>query len=414
MKKCFLLTAAMCLIARTLVLAQATVFPNGYISVQPPSLGTVPASPISINSAGDANYYVHLRSAQSSLYARTTGNTSNWGNTATFENYGTQNNFMVGVRGETRTPGWVDVNRGRTFGVMGLAGYATSGYNYGIFGRIHGKNFGAAIYGTSDESENGIYVDGKYAGFFNGNVRTTGNLIVNGSIQGNLLSKAVESHSMQAFSMQGEEELISEKIKNVNVIPYYKDAPLKVSASVNVGDTINVDPEPSLIEIQDISKLHYGLSAEQLEIIFPELVYDNGDGTKSINYTELIPLLLKSINELNAKIEALENKDVSLKSINKTSCVDNPLSSNIAAVYQNSPNPFNDASTIKVNVPQSSNSAVLIVYDLSGKQIKQYDITDKGISFVKISRSELDAGMYLYSLIVDDEIIGTKRMIVKK
>lgn len=190
--------------------AQVHIHDNGYISIQTPET-TTPLSPITINGTGLSDYYVYLKAIQSGIYTRTTGNNSNWGNSAVFENYGTQNNFIVGVRGETRTPGWTDMSRGRTFGVMGLAGYATSGFNYGVFGRIHGNNYGAAIYGTSDETENGVYVDGKYAGYFRGNTRVTGNLIVNGSINGMVLAPSANPNSIQTFSET--DESVSDKIK---------------------------------------------------------------------------------------------------------------------------------------------------------------------------------------------------------
>lgn len=58
--------------------AQVHIHDNGYISVQTPET-TVPTSPISINGSGLSDYYVYLKSIQSGLYIRTTGNNSNWG-----------------------------------------------------------------------------------------------------------------------------------------------------------------------------------------------------------------------------------------------------------------------------------------------------------------------------------------------
>lgn len=390
--------------------AQVQIHDNGYISIQTPTT-TIPQSPITINSTGNSDYYVYLRAAQSGIYSRTTGNNSNWGNSAIFENYGTENNFIVGVRGETRTPGWTDMNRGRTFGVMGLAGYATSGYNYGVFGRLHGNNYGAAIYGTSDETENGVYVDGKYAGYFRGNTKITGNLTVNGSINGIILTNSANQSSIQTFSETSES--VSDKIKNIDLISYYK--PVQTTASnlsINASDTVSSIPEPTLIELQDMSKKHYGISAEQLEDIYPDLVYEDADGNKSINYVEMIPLLLQSINELNAKIDNLEKQNNNLRT--RSSGLNEVTNMSDITISQNKPNPFNNTTSIKTNIPETANIASIFVYNLSGKQIKQIEITDKGEATIIISASDFDAGMYIYSLIVDNKVIDSKRMIVTK
>jgi phage-related tail fiber protein len=56
------------------------------------------------------------------------------------------------------------------------------------------------------------------------------------------------------------------------------------------------------------AKLHYGLMAQEVEQIFPALVSTNDADIKSVNYIELIPILLANIQELNARIAVLEGK----------------------------------------------------------------------------------------------------------
>lgn len=51
------------------------------------------------------------------------------------------------------------------------------------------------------------------------------------------------------------------------------------------------------------NKLHYGIIAQELEEVLPNLVYTDLEGYKGINYTELIPLLIKSNQEQQALIE---------------------------------------------------------------------------------------------------------------
>ena len=60
----------------------------------------------------------------------------------------------------------------------------------------------------------------------------------------------------------------------------------------------------------------YGLIAQELEKVLPDLVYENSgvyekeDGTfyKSVNMNGVIPVLIEAVKELSAKVEALENK----------------------------------------------------------------------------------------------------------
>jgi len=55
----------------------------------------------------------------------------------------------------------------------------------------------------------------------------------------------------------------------------------------------------------DNKSLHIGLIAQEVEKVFPELVSESSiDGMKGVNYTELIPVIIKAIQELNKKINA--------------------------------------------------------------------------------------------------------------
>ena len=81
-------------------------------------------------------------------------------------------------------------------------------------------------------------------------------------------------------------------------------------------DTVTtIDPETGLetkkvrLQIPHFTKKkQYGLIAEEVEQIFPELVMTDSLTTlKAINYTKLIPILIEAIKEQEEKIVALEN-----------------------------------------------------------------------------------------------------------
>jgi len=84
------------------------------------------------------------------------------------------------------------------------------------------------------------------------------------------------------------------------------------------------------------------------------------------------------------------------------------------AVYQNSPNPFNDETTIRFSIP-NSDVVSLDIYSMEGKLV--YNTArefDKGLNTIKISSSQLQgAGVFYYTVKVAGNSI-TKKMIVIK
>jgi hypothetical protein len=59
-------------------------------------------------------------------------------------------------------------------------------------------------------------------------------------------------------------------------------------------------------------------------------------------------------------------------------------------------------------------NAAIYVFNLVGTMLQTHPITDFGNGHVSISGSSLEAGMYVYALVVDGQIIDSKRMILTK
>lgn len=53
--------------------------------------------------------------------------------------------------------------------------------------------------------------------------------------------------------------------------------------------------------------MQYGLIAQELEEIVPELVETDANGYKAIDYTHIVPVLIEAIKELNTKVLGLES-----------------------------------------------------------------------------------------------------------
>jgi hypothetical protein len=81
--------------------------------------------------------------------------------------------MLMGVSSAVGTRNSLLLNKGRAFGIYGQAGFTTSGYNHAVYGNLTSTQDGAAIVGALDNLD--VNVPGRYAGYFQGDVRTTGN-----------------------------------------------------------------------------------------------------------------------------------------------------------------------------------------------------------------------------------------------
>ncbi len=166
---------------------------------------------------------------------------------------------------------------------------------------------------------------------------------------------------------------------------------------------------------------NFGFIAQDFQIIYPELVYEDSLGYLSIDYVSMIPVLIEAIKEqqktienLTAQIETIENDCCNNNLKSGTIDRDNGLSAdeNQAKLYQNTPNPFNNQTTIRFNIPKTVQSAQLYICNMTGTLLKTITINQRGTGQEIISANEFNAGMYLYSLVTDGKIVDTKQMLL--
>ena len=60
---------------------------------------------------------------------------------------------------------------------------------------------------------------------------------------------------------------------------------------------------------------HYGVIAQEVEEVLPEIVKEGPDGTKAVSYTELIPILTEAIKEQQKQIENLQSEVKALQKV---------------------------------------------------------------------------------------------------
>ncbi|MDR1740071.1 MAG: tail fiber domain-containing protein [Bacteroidales bacterium] len=186
---------------------------------------------------------------------------------------------------------------------------------------------------------------------------------------------------------------------------------------------------------EDVSKDPFyknciGFIAQEVGEIFPDLVFMDENKLYSLDYSGLIPYLTKALqeqSEINKEQEkTIENLQDQINKIQQmlysadfNQSPKSPETSQIMEteigniLHQNAPNPFNISTTIKYQLSDNATNAKICIYNLTGKQLQCYNLqATKGESSIEVRASSLQAGMYLYSLIVGDKLIDTKRMVL--
>ena len=199
-----------------------------------------------------------------------------------------------------------------------------------------------------------------------------------------------------------------DRMMDMNVITYnYKDREIPEAER----DTIS--PELAKSMYSTAKNRHYGLSAQELQTIYPDLVYEGQDGHLGVNYVELVPILIRSIQELNQKVEELERGKASMTRSASNGIDGFKAVSTDNVLYQNTPNPFKEQTTIRFRLADDAQNAAICIFDMSGKMLKKLPVS-QGTTSVTVNGYELGEGLYLYSLVVNGKEIDTKRMILSK
>ncbi len=180
----------------------------------------------------------------------------------------------------------------------------------------------------------------------------------------------------------------------------------------------------------------YGLLAEDLEKVLPGLVKaskfetstdeerKSGKATpdidfKAVNYTELIPVLIKGMQEQQTVIEQLQQEIEQLQKLvqqisdTRTPATKNAGSLNDAYLLQNAPNPFSQNTIVRFYLPSSVKQAKLELFTVSGQRVKSYNVSS-GMTSISIDGGALPAGDYFYQLFADGKKVDTKTLTITK
>ena len=314
-------------------------------------------------------------------------------------------------------------------GLAGMAGRAQT--SIGLFGGKHIGSFVptnfAGVYGSETWNTPSFYnYSGLYAGYFYGKVRVT-----NGIYATVLSPSASASPSGQGGTtfLSDRGESVTDKLGRVQALQFLRYDPTEeTGATRNIPTDDEIDSmSPSELDSlvraigpiepeRYLSPVQYGLDANQLKAVYPELVYEDANGNVSINYVEMVPLLVQSINELKAELAELKGTSAKKEKAKTetTGIEDNVSDIDMVRMDQNKPNPFSESTVISLNIPAETQTASIIIYDMSGKQVQSIAVTERGKTDITVYARDLSAGMYIYALVVDGKVEVTRRMIVSR
>ena len=315
--------------------------------------------------------------------------------------------YNIGGEGVVYSP--TTRNTGRAFGLRGVAGNCTSGYNFGVLGALQGSQAGAAIFGTTSGKTLGLRVDERYAGYFDGNVKVTG------SLQGNVVNSA----DVNAKNTQTLRPINSalDGIASANPFMYIENAQVPGSGIGSAPDsTLTGTVAPISDPVVPFGKSYYALDVNAVKQSFPALIIEDAQGNEYVNYTQLVPILVQAITELKTELDDLKEAVASsgTRKVNAaTNIATNTFDEGRGSISQNTPNPFTGQSTVRVSVPDDASDAYVDILTLNGASVKRIPVSN-GLSEVSLSSFEFAPGTYLYTLVVNGKVSETRRMIVNR
>jgi len=190
-----------------------------------------------------------------------------------------------------------------------------------------------------------------------------------------------------------------------------------------LNDSTIVAPGVMNSLLDERERPYIGLIAQEVEPVVPELVRTMPDGTKALAYQSIVALLIESIKTQQMELDSIrcmldqyreELQNIHLQPKNNSSEVKSsqPDYGDRSLLYQNSPNPFNENTTIRYYLCENANSSKIFVFDLQGTMVRSFGLTGHGEGEVIMHGSDLKPGMYIYSLFVDGQEVDTKRMLL--
>ncbi|MGQ0828777.1 MAG: T9SS type A sorting domain-containing protein [Bacteroidota bacterium] len=330
------------------------------------------------------------------------------------------------------------------------AGFSiTTGSNSTFVG--YGANANAGTYSNCAAIGNGTVVTASNKMFF-GNSSIT-------HIQGQVLFTTYSDGRFKTDIIENVKGL--EFINKLRPVTYKMDTKALDDFIIqNMPDSIKAKHREGMDFTPSKAIIHSGFIAQEVELAAQQVgfvssivsVPSNANDPYALSYAEIVVPLVKAVQELSKTADSLETKTQNLDSTNTAkdealqamqnqinqleslinSCcnIDKSMQRNNSGpesitnsnevqlnnknivLYQNKPNPFNNQTVIEYYIPENSFQSFILIFDMQGKLLKTVSLEQKENGSIKIDASSLLPGMYMYSLVVDNKEMDTKRMIL--
>ena len=317
--------------------------------------------------------------------------------------------------------------------------------NYGVYGNAtcidtSKFNFNFGVYGNVPLTDTANQLT--WAGWFNGKV----------TVVGSVHCATVFQTSDQQFKQNITP--ISDALgilNNLTPKTYFwktNDYPQMRFSSAKQWGLISQDVQQVLPELIENSSVPPTTDSAG-NIIYPKVDY------AGLNYTELIPIIIKGtqqldsakqaqksqIDNLNSTVNNLRNQINDLTTQINNCCnngsrtssggngngsnnnginnsnianIDVTLGSKSIVLMQNVPNPFKEQTVISYFIPDNLTDVSIIFTDNLGNIIKQVPIVDHGQGQLTVYAQDLSSGIYTYTIISNGITIDSKRMVKTK
>ncbi|MDD4759438.1 MAG: T9SS type A sorting domain-containing protein, partial [Bacteroidaceae bacterium] len=200
----------------------------------------------------------------------------------------------------------------------------------------------------------------------------------------------------------------------INAVP--TSSSVQKSALYNGLEKINAIT-PVTLKSNQASPTQYGFSTESITKEVGNLTIQDEKGRTLFNEQGLIPLLIEALQSLNkqselqkASINALEEKMTmsnKFRTFEHFTDISTATKENCTLLI---PNPIKSNAIFTTTLPSDVHNASLRIINLKGQRIADYDISGSGIQQTAIDVNTWESGCYLCSLIVNGNLIVTKKI----
>lgn len=216
---------------------------------------------------------------------------------------------------------------------------------------------------------------------------------------------------------------------NGGVMSLYYEAYQK-KQSLNCGNIYQMSDERSKEDINDLPGV-LGLLTESIDPVGPMKSRSSGDamsstmkqtslyasiapssvveadGDTAINYSEIIPALIKSVQELN---ELADRQDAVIEKLKNEITLKKQAVQSSVRIRSCSPNPAQDNISVAIEIGETIAGLRLSMADVGGNRCLSQDLGDN--NNVTLSVGHLPRGIYHLILSTDTEVYDTYRIIL--